>query len=176
MPKKDNHSQNKDLQQAESGAYKPAYKENPKTAENQAETTYENLCPDLAKKPAETEQNDMTKKYVKLAEQFARNLEDWANPKDKTGLRYEYIGHLKPIRIALEGFDELLDWLHSNEAELGKVVQAEYDKLVSQAKCSDYIPVITILKFFHSVLLLRGVFTNGRHLLVQFPKAVIDWL
>ena len=30
-------SQNKDLEQAETSAYKPAYKDNPKMAENQAE-------------------------------------------------------------------------------------------------------------------------------------------
>ncbi|MHC4070102.1 MAG: hypothetical protein ACYS18_07160 [Planctomycetota bacterium] len=32
-----NHKQNKDLEQSESGTYKPAYKENPKTGENPAQ-------------------------------------------------------------------------------------------------------------------------------------------
>ena len=35
MLKNSNDCQNKDLQQGESDAYKPAYKDNPKTAENQ---------------------------------------------------------------------------------------------------------------------------------------------
>ena len=42
--KNDKSPNNKDLQQAETGAYKPAYKENAKTAENQPE----NLPSDLA--------------------------------------------------------------------------------------------------------------------------------
>ena len=44
MTKNDNDSQNKDLQQGDSSAYKPAYKDNLKTAKNQAE----NLPSDLA--------------------------------------------------------------------------------------------------------------------------------
>jgi len=35
LPKNDNHKESKDLQQAETGAYKPAYKQNPKTSENE---------------------------------------------------------------------------------------------------------------------------------------------
>jgi hypothetical protein len=42
--KSDKPNKNKDLPQAPNGAYKPAYKENPKTAENQPE----NLSDDLA--------------------------------------------------------------------------------------------------------------------------------
>jgi len=92
-----------------------------------------------AEKPEETELKAETEKYIRLAEQIACKLEDWANPKTKTGLRYEYVGHLRPISIALEGFDKLLDWLHSNKAELGKVVQAGYDKLVSKAKLDGHL-------------------------------------
>jgi len=44
LPQNDNHNQNKDLSKPETTAYKPAYKENTKTAENQAQ----NLSPDLA--------------------------------------------------------------------------------------------------------------------------------
>ena len=44
LDKNTKDEQDKDLQQDESGAYKPAYKENPKTGENQTE----NLSPDLA--------------------------------------------------------------------------------------------------------------------------------
>jgi hypothetical protein len=33
--KNDNHKGNKDLQQTEAGAYKPAYKQNPKTGQNE---------------------------------------------------------------------------------------------------------------------------------------------
>ena len=40
----DNHKENKDLEQDQTSAYKPAYKQNPKTGQNQAE----NLPPDLA--------------------------------------------------------------------------------------------------------------------------------
>ena len=35
LHKNDNDCKNKDLQQAESGAYKPAYKQNPKTGQNE---------------------------------------------------------------------------------------------------------------------------------------------
>ena len=44
LPENSNDSENKDLEQAETGAYKPAYKENPKMAENQADS----MPPDLA--------------------------------------------------------------------------------------------------------------------------------
>jgi hypothetical protein len=44
LTQNDNCKESKDLQQDESGAYKPAYKENPKMAENQADS----LSPDLA--------------------------------------------------------------------------------------------------------------------------------
>ncbi len=37
MPENTKHSKNKDLEQGETGAYKPAYKGNPKMPENQAE-------------------------------------------------------------------------------------------------------------------------------------------
>jgi hypothetical protein len=37
MQQNNKPANNKDLQQGQSGAYKPAYKENPKTAENQAQ-------------------------------------------------------------------------------------------------------------------------------------------
>lgn len=92
---------------------------------------------ETVQKPAGTEQKIMPEKYIKLAEQIASNLEDWANPKDETGLRYEYVGHLKPISIALEGFNEILNWLHLNRAEEGKYVQAAYDELISKAKVDD---------------------------------------
>ncbi|MHC4075946.1 MAG: hypothetical protein ACYSRZ_05980 [Planctomycetota bacterium] len=36
MPKNDNDCKNKDLQQAESSAYKPTYKQNPKTGQNES--------------------------------------------------------------------------------------------------------------------------------------------
>ena len=54
MPQNDNCNNDKDLQQAETGAYKPAYKENPKTAENQPENLPDDsaeivgLCPSIA--------------------------------------------------------------------------------------------------------------------------------
>jgi len=44
LSKNSKPKQNKDLQQTKIGAYKPAYKEYPKTAENQPK----NLPPDLA--------------------------------------------------------------------------------------------------------------------------------
>ena len=43
LPENDNCNENNDLQQNESGAYKPAYKENSKTPENQVDS----LPPDL---------------------------------------------------------------------------------------------------------------------------------
>ena len=43
--KNDNSANSKDLRKAETGAYKPAYKENPKKAENQANS----MPPELAK-------------------------------------------------------------------------------------------------------------------------------
>ena len=41
-------SKSKDLEQGESGAYKPAYKDNPKTAKNQAKINTPELPSDLA--------------------------------------------------------------------------------------------------------------------------------
>ena len=43
MLQNSNDSQNKDLSQAEIGAYKPAYKENPKTAKKQPENLPDDL-------------------------------------------------------------------------------------------------------------------------------------
>ena len=44
LSKNDNHKESKDLQQTETSAYKPAYKENPKTGQNEPVE----LPPDLA--------------------------------------------------------------------------------------------------------------------------------
>jgi len=44
MPENSNDCKNKDLQQVESSAYKPAYKQNPKTGQNEPVE----LPPDLA--------------------------------------------------------------------------------------------------------------------------------
>ena len=44
MSENDKPTDNKDLPQAESGAYKPAYKENPKTGQNQGETPPDDLA------------------------------------------------------------------------------------------------------------------------------------
>ncbi|MFC1739711.1 hypothetical protein ACFL1G_11805 [Planctomycetota bacterium] len=83
--------------------------------------------------------NFIPTKYAELAEQIATNLEHWAEPKDKTGLRYQYVGYLKPINIALEGFEEILAWLYSNRPENCEYVQRAYDKLISQAKLDDHL-------------------------------------
>lgn len=44
LSKNDKGCKNKDLQQTESGAYKPAYKQNPKTAEKQAQKLPDDLA------------------------------------------------------------------------------------------------------------------------------------
>lgn len=81
----------------------------------------------------------MPPEYVQLAKQIADKLDDWADPKDDTGLRHEYVGHLKPISIALEGFDEVLEWLHLNRPEAGEFIQRQYDGLISNAKLDDHL-------------------------------------
>ncbi len=45
LPENANDNESKDLEHTETGAYKPAYKENPKMAENEADS----LSPDFAK-------------------------------------------------------------------------------------------------------------------------------
>jgi uncharacterized FlaG/YvyC family protein len=94
---------------------------------------------EIPEKAAEIGQKIMPEKYIKLAEQIASNLEDWANPKAKTGLRYEYVGYSKPISIAVEGLDELLEWLHHNQPEHGAFIQLQYDTLMSNAKLDDHL-------------------------------------
>ena len=48
LTQNNNDSKDKDLQRQQSGDYKPAYKQNPKTAENQAKIDTSELSPDLA--------------------------------------------------------------------------------------------------------------------------------
>ena len=49
LPKNTKDCKNKDLQQGKSGAYKPAYKQNPKTAEKQPKIDTSELPSDLTK-------------------------------------------------------------------------------------------------------------------------------
>ncbi len=44
LPENDNDSESKDLENTETGAYKPAYKENPKMAENEADSIPSDLA------------------------------------------------------------------------------------------------------------------------------------
>ena len=48
MPENANEHGGKNLQKARTGVYKPAYKQNPKTAEKQSENSTAPLPPDLA--------------------------------------------------------------------------------------------------------------------------------
>ena len=48
MTQNNNDSKSKDLQRQQSGAYKPAYKQIPKIAENQDKNDTSELTPDLA--------------------------------------------------------------------------------------------------------------------------------
>jgi len=48
LPQNDKHNQNKDLQQGKTSAYKPAYKENPITAQKQGDKAPSNLPDDVA--------------------------------------------------------------------------------------------------------------------------------
>lgn len=118
--------------------------------------------------------DSIPQEYVELAEQIATKLEDWAEPKDETGLRHKYVGHLKPIGIALEGFEEILNWLHSNRPESGEYVQSAYNRLVSQAKLDDHL--------LDSLYEGEEVFSEGAALglaftlreIVKMPQGVVE--
>ena len=81
--------------------------------------------------------NSIPTKYVELAERIASNLEDWANPNGESEQHKEFTGHANSIRITLEGFDELLDWLRLNRSEDAGYAKAAYDALISEARKCD---------------------------------------
>jgi hypothetical protein len=74
-----------------------------------------------------------------LSERIAAALEDWADPKNNEGLRHEYVGHERPIRIALTGFDELLRWLRSARPDMAGHIEALYDSLIEKARLDDHL-------------------------------------
>jgi hypothetical protein len=76
---------------------------------------------------------------TEVSERIAAALEDWADPKDEDGLRYEYVGFERPIRIALTGFDELLRWLRSARSEVASHIQILHDDLVEKAQLDDHL-------------------------------------
>jgi hypothetical protein len=88
-------------------------------------------------RPVERVVDDRT--AIEASERIAAALEDWAHPKDEGGLRHEYVGHERPIRIALTGFDEILRWLRATRPDAAGYIQALYDSLIEKARLDDHL-------------------------------------
>lgn len=79
------------------------------------------------------------KTAIEVSERMAAALEDWAHPKDEEGLRHKYVGFERPIRIALTGFDDLLNWLRFTRPDVAAVIQAVHDDFIKMAQLDDHL-------------------------------------